>query len=311
MDYLRLSVTDRCNLRCQYCMPASGIEKLCHSALLRNEDYLKIVAVMAKLGVKKVRLTGGEPLVRKGLPHLIKQIYAIDGIEEVTLTTNGILLEQQLDGLVEAGIKRLNISLDSLNPLTYSELTRGGNLECVLRGIQKARDKGITPIKINVVLIKGVNTSEIDDFISLVDPFTEVRFIELMPIGEASNWSKDKFIDIDSLFKTRTDLRLEPLKGNGGPCRYYKPDGINGYIGVINPISDHFCDKCNRLRVTSEGILKTCLHDDTEFDLRPYLSSSQKLEETILSAVQLKQKEHQLNSFSYQPIKRSMHTIGG
>ncbi len=311
LEYLRLSVTDRCNLRCHYCMPEGGIFKHEHHHMLRHEDYVSIVEAMAALGVKKVRLTGGEPLVRKGLNTLISEIHNVKGIEEVTLTTNGLLLEEQAETLMRAGVSRLNVSIDSLNPQTYYNITRGGDLKAVLRGIEKAHDIGMRPIKINVVLIKGENEHEVDAFLNALNPCFEVRFIELMPIGEAASWSKDKFIDLQAFFQARTDLVPAYKHGDGGPCRYYQHVQTGRYVGIINALSEHFCDTCNRLRVTSEGLLKTCLHDAREVDLRPFLKDQDALKHVITNAVLSKPKEHQLNHKDGQPIARDMYTIGG
>lgn len=311
IDYLRLSVTDRCNLRCQYCMPESGIEKGSHGAVLRNEDYLEIVKVLAKMGIQKVRLTGGEPLVRKGLPSLIKDIWAIEGIRDVSLTTNGILLDTQLDALMEAGIKRINISLDTLNSETYRNLTRGGDLDTVLRGIQRAIDCGMAPIKLNVVVIHGMNHHEIDDFLNAFDPSVEVRFIELMPIGEAAGWSKDRFLNLNEYIAHRDDLIPLENHGHGGPCRYYTHKETGRVVGVINAISDHFCPSCNRIRITADGHLKTCLHDSEEVDLRPYVHQADQLETLIASTIGQKPLAHLLNHEDMTPIARNMYTIGG
>lgn len=311
LSYLRLSVTDRCNLRCQYCMPEAGIEKHSHDSVLRNEEYIKLVKAMAELGITKVRFTGGEPLVRKGLPELIGEIKQIDGIKEVTLTTNGILLKPHLAALKKAGVNRLNISLDSLEPDTYRQLTRGGELSEVLSGIEEAIKLGFSPIKINVVLIKGVNDHEIDRMIHYFDPMVEVRFIELMPIGEAASWSKDKFIDLSHLFSTREGYEAEPNDGKSGPCRYFRQTKTGRRVGIINSISEHFCASCNRLRVTSDGMLKTCLHDTSEVNLRTVLADEVMLKQTILGAVGLKPESHHLGSENHLPISRNMYTIGG
>lgn len=311
IKYLRLSVTDRCNLRCQYCMPPEGIEKQSHAAILRNEDYVQVVKVMAGLGVEKIRLTGGEPLVRKGLSNLVRQLSQIKGIKEVSLTTNGLLLEEQLDDLIEAGLKRINISLDSLRPEVYKTLSRGGDLSAVLRGIELCRQKGLFPIKLNVVVIGGVNTDEIDDFIALTDEGLEVRFIELMPLGEAAQWSKDKFVNLSQLLAKRKDLVPDPSRGDGGPCRYYRRLDKPGYVGVINPISDHFCQSCNRLRLTAEGMLRTCLHSNEELDLRPFLQDENRLQQAILQAVETKPEKHLLHSEHTTLSTRNMNAIGG
>lgn len=310
IKYLRLSVTDRCNLRCLYCMPEAGIQKQDHESILRHEEYIQIVKAMAELGVTKVRLTGGEPLVRKGISSLIEGIRSIDGIEDISITTNGILLEDKAEEIKNAGIKRLNISIDSLDKEVYRKLTRGGDLDLVLRGIEKALKLGFSPIKINVVIIKGTNDHEIDSFINRFDPSIEIRFIELMPIGEAASWSKENFMDLGEHFASRNDLELAPDHGNGGPCRYYRHTS-GRFVGVINPISDHFCESCNRLRVTADGMLKTCLHDKSEINLIPHLSDAENLKRVIIDGVKSKPKAHELNKIDSVPIARNMYTIGG
>lgn len=311
LSYLRLSVTDRCNLRCQYCMPNAGIEKQNHEHIMRNEEFIQLIKVMAGLGLSKVRLTGGEPLVRKGLVSFIQGIRQIEGINEVTLTTNGLLLEEQAEALKEAGINRVNISLDSLDEKTYADLTRGGDVSKVLRGIKKAQDIGMIPIKINVVVIKGVNDHEIEDFLHYFDNSIQVRFIELMPIGEAASWSKDKFLDLNAYFRSRTDVMPMDSDEKEGPCKDFIHIATGKKFGIINAISEHFCSTCNRLRVTSEGILKTCLHDDSETPLRPFLYDEDRLIEIIHNAVSNKQKTHRMNETQYMPITRNMYTIGG
>lgn len=314
VTYLRLSVTDRCNLRCLYCMPPEGIKKQPHDTILRNEDFLCIASVMAGLGVEKIRLTGGEPLVRRGLPELLHGLSHLPGIREVSLTTNGILLADQLDELQAAGLRRVNLSLDSLRPDTYRMLTRGGNLADALRGMERARAAGLTPLKVNVVLIRGVNTDEIPDFLELAETGVEVRFIELMPVGEAAGWSRERFEDLGQLVGSRSDLEPLPDHGNGGPCRYYRRRNRNGIIGIINPLSDHFCGTCNRVRVTSDGMLRTCLHSNGETDLKPWLGTGadkRQLEQTIVEAVLYKPAQHRLAGAMPEISTRNMHRIGG
>lgn len=312
IEYLRLSVTDRCNLRCSYCMPEAGIMKKDHEELLRNEEFINIVKVMAILGVNKVRITGGEPLVRRGLSSLIGEIKKIEGIKDITLTTNGILLESQLEDLVEAGITRVNISLDSLNEETFYKLTRGGDLASVIRGIDKAIALGLNPIKINMVLIKGINDHEVDRFLNYFDSSIEVRFIELMPIGEAAAWSKDRFINLNEfLVLKRHDFIPAPNHGNGGPCRYYQHTKTGRYVGIINAISNHFCSDCNRIRVTADGILKTCLLSSAEVDLKPYLNDSEELKSIIIDSIRSKAASHELDQANGVPVLRDMYTIGG
>lgn len=292
-------------------MPPSGIEKQSHFAMLRSEDYIKVAKAMAKLGVEKIRLTGGEPLVRKGLPNLIYNLNQIEGIKEVSITTNGILLPTMIDDLIDAGLKRINISLDSLNANVYQKLTRGGDLNQVLKGIDLCKERGLFPLKLNVVLINGVNDQELDDFIALAESGIEVRFIELMPIGEAAMWSKDKFVNLGELFAKREDLVPVNHIGDGGPCRYYQKVGNKGIIGVINPISDHFCKSCNRLRLTSDGMLRTCLHSNIETDLKPFLIDETQLLQAICEAVEKKPEKHLLLAERPSLSTRNMNTIGG
>lgn len=311
IEYLRLSVTDRCNLRCCYCMPIMGICKKPHADVLRNEEYVSIVKTMTELGIAKVRITGGEPLVRKGLAPLAREIKNLKGIKDLSLTTNAILLESQAKQLKDAGINRVNISLDSLNSQTYSKLTGGGELSKVLRGIDKALSIGLCPVKINVVLIKGINDHEADDFLNYFDPSVEVRFIELMPIGQAANWSKDRFLNLSEFISKRNDLIPVPDHGHGGPGRYYKHTKTSRYVGIISAISNHFCTECNRIRVTSDGILKTCLHSAAEVNLKPFLNEPEILKNIIAQAISSKPASHNLNHNDTTPISRNMHTIGG
>lgn len=311
IDYVRLSVTDRCNLRCHYCMPENGIDKQDHSKILRNEDYVLIVRALAALGIKKVRLTGGEPLIRKGLTNLIQDLRAIEGIEEVTLTTNGTLLHEQVQSLKEVGLDRINVSLDSLDKQMYSNITRGGDLTVVLKGIETARALGMFPIKINVVLIQGENANEIDQFLNALHPDFEIRFIELMPIGEAASWSREKFMNLNEVFNARTDMEPMTLRRHNGPCKYFKHLPTGRRVGVINTISEHFCDSCNRLRVTSDGMLKMCLHSPEEVNLRPFLQDFEALTQALASAILSKPKAHTLNEDFSKAIQRNMYTIGG
>lgn len=312
INYLRLSVTDLCNLKCKYCMPIDGIDKKCHSEILRIEDYLKIVKVSTDIGIDKVRLTGGEPLVRGGIIELISKISKIDAIKDIAMTTNGLLLKKNAQKLKDAGLKRLNISLDTMNPIKYSEITRGGNVEEVLSGIKEAKRIGLVPIKLNVVVINGFNTDEISDFIDYADDDVEVRFIELMPIGEASNWNKEKFISNDELYEQYKNILVDDLEYSNGPAKYYRKKETNGKIGFINPISHHFCNKCNRIRVTPDGKLKTCLHSNEEVDLREAINlSEEKLKQLLINSINNKPERHHLNDEGFEPISRSMNCIGG
>lgn len=312
IDYLRISVTDLCNLRCKYCIPEKGVPLKRHEDILTYEEILRVVQEAAALGVTKVRITGGEPLVRREIAELIRGIAAIPGIRDIGLTTNGLLLAEQAAALKAAGLHRVNISLDTLNAEKYSEITRGGELAQVLAGIQAAREAGLTPIKINAVLIGGFNDDEIEAFVALTqaEPM-DVRFIELMPIGEASTWSAGHFISNETVLKRIPALMPLADQDARSPARYYQLPGAQGKIGLINPISSHFCASCNRLRLTADGRLKPCLNTDTEISLKPSLRGDESLRSRLLEAARLKPESHDILTADYKPVARNMHQIGG
>jgi GTP 3',8-cyclase len=310
INYLRLSVTDRCNLRCRYCMPDVGIEKCTHQDILSYEKIIKIVSVLSEMGIDKVRITGGEPLIRKGITELICSIKRIKNIKEIAITTNGILLEEMAEDLKKSGVDRVNISLDTLNEERYKNMTRGGDLSKVLRGINKAKEVFSMPIKLNVVLIGGFNDDEIKDFARLtINDEIDVRFIELMPIGEVATWNDKHFVSskivLDSL-EGITPIKTIDLSS---PANYYKLPEAKGKIGLIRPISCKFCDNCNRIRLTSDGKLKYCLHSEHELDLNEAVKDNLDLTEIIKNYVDLKPKEHNLEEQQY--LKKSMNRIGG
>ena len=311
INYLRISLTDRCNLRCEYCMPENGISnKMPPSSMLSLEEIYQITETFVELGISKIRVSGGEPLVRHGAVDLIGSINKIPGVNEVTMTTNGVLLEQYAEELIKAGVKRLNISLDTLDEEKYASITRGGNLHKVLAGIRKAKELGMKPIKINTVLIGGFNDDEIIDFVNMTrDGSLDVRFIELMPIGEAALFAEARFIPNSTIFDKVPGLIPIDRVDMSSPAVYFKlPDGL-GKVGLINPISCKFCSSCNRVRLTSTGKLKLCLHSDKELDLRKVLREGGDLKKAILDAILTKEKEHHLESQRY--ITRSMNSIGG
>ena len=310
INYLRLSVTDRCNLRCQYCMPESGIEKIRHEEILSLEEIDSIVGTFAKMGIDKIRLTGGEPLVRNGIVTLIEKIKSHPEIKELALTTNGLMLKAMAQDLKNAGLDRVNISVDSLKADKYSDMTRGGKLEDLLAGIEEAKRVGLTPIKLNVVLIGGFNDDEIADFVGLTkDEAIDVRFIELMPIGEVARWSKSNFLTNQTVLERVPELRAVKATDPSSPAKYYKlPDG-KGKVGLISPITCKFCEDCNRIRLTPEGKLKYCLHSDEEFDLKKALEEGLDLEEYITTSILNKPKEHSLENGEF--IIRNMVQIGG
>lgn len=311
IHYLRLSVTDRCNLRCAYCMPELGVPKLHHRDILSFEEYVHIITAAANLGVDKIRITGGEPLVRKGIESLVEQIKSIEGIKSVNMTTNGVLLKEKAHILKMAGLDRVNVSLDTLNPDRYREITRGGELKQVLDGIDAALASGFDKIKINTVLIGGINTDELDAFLAFSGPQIEVRFIELMPIGEAANWAKERFVSAEDWLIRDAGFVPLPRERYDGPARYFTHPTRGGRIGIINPISEHFCNDCNRVRITAEGRLKTCLHSQEETDLTPWLEDPDRLLEVFKEAIHKKPQSHHIGEEGFTPIHRDMNSIGG
>jgi GTP 3',8-cyclase len=308
--YLRLSVTDRCNLRCRYCMPEEGTTKLQHSDILNYDEITQLVTELAQNGIDKVRLTGGEPLIRKDIVTLVKRLRAVPGIHELVMTTNGLLLKEYAKALKEAGLNRINLSLDTLKNERFEAITRGGQLAQVLEGIEAAKTYGLLPLKINVVLMGGFNDDEIEDFVALTqDEAIDIRFIELMPMGEAKHWSKAHFIPCEIVLEKVKALKLDTVQEIGSPATYYRlPHGV-GRVGLIRPMSCQFCQSCNRIRVTAEGKLKTCLHSDTEWDLKPLLKDKGSVMSIVETALSEKPKSHGLNEGKY--IKRNMISIGG
>lgn len=304
--YLRLSVTDLCNLRCVYCMPGQGVEKRCHCDILSIEEIEEIVRATVDCGIRKVRVTGGEPLVRKGIIEICQRISAIPEVQELCITTNGTLLPQYAAQLREAGVSRLNISLDTLDSEKYNSITRNGSLKDVLGGIDAALDAGFDNIKINTVLMGGVNDPEIPALVELTRKNINVRFIELMPIGECADWSMERFISNSKVLEIVPTLQEV---GSSGVAKLYRLPGATGTVGLISPISSHFCPTCNRIRVTSDGKLKPCLHSSDEVNLRGL--HGQALVDTIRSAVRSKPKRHHLDESARSGSIRNMNEIGG
>ena len=265
ITYLRLSVTDLCNLRCRYCMGAEGVEKRAHSEMCSLEQLRDIAAAAAACGVRKIRLTGGEPLVRRGIVELCRMLREIPGIEELCLTTNGVLLPALAAPLRAAGVDRLNISLDTLRPDRFRDITRVGSLADVLRGLEAAESAGFQNLKLNCVLLGGVSDDEISDFaaLTLTHPW-QVRFIELMPMGTCVGWDRAHFLPSDAVLARCPQLREV---GTQGVCRVYRLPGARGTVGLISPMSHRFCSGCDRIRVTADGRLKPCLHSSEEIPL--------------------------------------------
>ena len=318
ISYLRISLTDRCNLRCIYCMPKEGVSLLGHKDVLTFEEIERIASAAARLGISRVRLTGGEPLVRKGVIGLAGVLMKMPGIEDVSLTTNGTLLTEHAAALRSAGMRRINISLDTLDAKKYKRITRGGDIQKVLDGISAARREGFSPIKINVVAMRGMNDDEIEEFARLtIERPVHIRFIEFMPIDIATDWDKNSFI---SSSETREIIRrvgvLNPVDkcNKSGPAEMYRLEGAAGQLGFISPLSNHFCDTCNRMRLTADGKLRTCLFSDQEIDLKEVLRSGvndQVLEETIAEAIKSKPKGHTISEPSFKKCRRNMSAIGG
>ena len=305
ITYLRISVTDLCNLRCKYCMPESGVESLCHSDILSIEEIVEIVKVASKNGIKKIRLTGGEPLVRRGFINLCKQISKIDEIEDIAITTNGVYLKEMADELFENKVRRINFSLDTLIKEKYNDITRRNDFDKAMESLFYAIKKGFK-VKINVVLIGGFNDDEIQDFVNLANKYDlEVRFIELMQIGETANWSKDKFVSNKIVLEKVPELEFD---GVSGVAKIYKLKGQKGRIGLISPISCSFCEDCNRIRLTSDGKLKPCLHSKDEINLKGL--SGEELEEVFKRGIFEKPEKHHLEDGKSESA-RDMNKIGG
>ena len=307
INYLRISVTDLCNLRCIYCMPECGVEKLDHKKILSVEEIEEIAKVAVQLGINKIRITGGEPLVRRGIEDIVKKISRIEGIDEVCMTTNGVLLPQKIDELIANGLTRINISLDSLEKDLYNEITRGGDFDSAMLGVDAVLKAGLTPLKINAVLIGGINDSQIVPLTELTrDNDVHIRFIEIMPIGECANWNKERFISGEKVIEMVPDL---DLIGVDGVAKTYRKKGYKGTIGLINPISSHFCGTCNRIRITADGILKPCLHSEEEILIKGL--SGEELYETMKNGILNKPIGHRLSSGENSESTRGMSSIGG
>ncbi len=318
INYLRVSVTDRCNYRCVYCMPAEGLPMQKRGEILTLEEILRLIRCSTKLGIRKIRLTGGEPLVRKGIVNLVRRIREIPEIDDVALTTNGALLPMYAAALKKAGLNRVNISLDTLKPEKFNEITRVGHLPSVWSGIKVAREIGFDPVKINTVIVRGFNDDEILDFVNLTKTLPlHIRFIELMPVGVSDKFSADKFISLDEIqARIACHVALEPAKkptGNG-PAKYYRVPGAPGTVGFISALSNHFCGSCNRLRLTSEGRLRPCLQSPEEVDLKQLLrtdAADEELLEAMCMAVRIKPEGHDMQSSGWGNNRRFMSQIGG
>ena len=295
INYLRVSITDLCNYRCVYCMPPEGVRRLSHDEILTFEEICSVVSAAVPVGINRIRLTGGEPLVRRGAAGLVGMLNRLPGIEEVYLTTNGSLLAEHAEALRENGLCRLNISLDSLRPERYRRITRGGNIEDVWRGIEAAKKLGFEPIKLNVVIIKDVNDDEVEEFASFTreNPF-EVRFIEYMPFGSIEEKRNYEYVAVDEMKKRITALgKLDRLPGasRSGPAERYRLEGARGVIGFIPGMTHSFCSTCNRIRLTADGRLLSCLFSGKAVDVKSLLRSgapAEKLSEAVRLAIESK-----------------------
>lgn len=309
INYLRVSLTDRCNLRCIYCMPEKGIEKRAHEDIMRFEEVLKVVKACANLGINKIRYTGGEPLILKGIDELIYNTSKTDGINDISITTNGMLLEDMAKDLKAAGLKRVNISLDTLKAGRFKAITRGGDIKKVLGAITKCIEVGLTPVKINTVVIKGINDDEVSEIAMLTkDMPISVRFIELMPIGEGFKLYKQGEINSEEVMSLLPPLI--PVKEEG-TAKLYKLQGSKGTVGFISPLSCKFCPSCNKIRMTAGGTIKPCLHSDKEISIREYLNNEMMLESAIRDAIYNKPAEHHLEDGKKSETHRMMYQIGG
>ncbi len=315
INYLRLSVTDRCNMRCVYCMPVDGIVKLGHSKILSYEEFLLIAKAAVSLGIEKIRVTGGEPLVRSGILSFLQQLAQISGLKQLVLTTNGVLLAEMAQALKDAGVQRLNISLDSLQADMFTRLTRRNLLAQVLSGIDAAERVGL-PYKINMVVMRGLNDGELLDFARLTQNHDcTVRFIEYMPTLKDSDWHSLVVSSQEVLQRLHGHYSLHPIDRGAlaGPAEEFSIAGARGQIGVITPLSGHFCQDCNRIRITASGAVRTCLFSDHEFDLKPLLVAGNinDIANELQRLVSDKPACHAINSNTsgYSPF--SMAQIGG
>jgi cyclic pyranopterin phosphate synthase len=314
--YLRVSVTDRCNFRCKYCIPTHNFQFIEHSKILRYEDLIFALNIFSKNGIKKIRLTGGEPLVRKGLIDFIRNIKKETEIEEITLTTNGSLLARFAEDLKSAGINRINVSIDSLKPERYQLITGGFNLDDIIRGIKSAQNAGLFPIKVNTVLIRGFNDDEIIDFCNFAEENNiTVRFIEFMPIGNSKEWNKNSIITgkevLDIISEHFSLTKIDKHKFEGPALNYKLSNGAN--IGIITPISNHFCGECDKLRLTPEGKLRPCLLSDKEVDLAEAIKNrdEERFLNIIKESLNIKDWSHHIADCDTFNFSRTMSKIGG
>nr|WP_232101873.1 GTP 3',8-cyclase MoaA [Paenibacillus sp. URB8-2] len=332
-NYVRISVTDRCNLGCQYCRTGNTAEYTSKMDLLTFDEIVAIVNVLAEMGVTKVRITGGEPLLRPHLEELVSRLSSVSGIRRIGLTTNGMLLASKARALLKAGLTDVNISLDSLLPERYANITRGGNLSRVMRAVEACFEAGFKMLKLNVVLMQGVNDDEIESFLRLtLDYPLQIRFIEYMPIGvQAEGW-KAGYMPLEGImaqcaergWDARRVVPADSLSNpsfcgtaaDSGPTRYYRISGAAGEFGLINPVSDHFCMDCNRLRITANGHIKPCLYWNDERDIKPFIGNDEMLRQEIRRSLEAKPQRHEMivqpnHKPTQHAMLRQMSQIGG
>lgn len=318
VNYLRISVTDRCNLACRYCVPDNQISLLTHKDIARYEEILRIVRISCQLGITKVRITGGEPLVRRGIVDFIEKIATMPEIQDLSITTNGVLLEKNAQALKEAGLKRINISLDTLVPERFKQITGKDLFKQVWKGIEAAMNKGFSPIKLNTVIMRGINDDEIEALAGLSQEYPiHLRFIEYMPMGSAAVNSEEEVLIPEIKRRIEHSLgKLTPIERgmNDGPARRFKLSGAPGEIGFISPVSSHFCHDCNRLRLTSSGALRPCLLNNLEYDILTPLregATERELEAIVMESIKNKPKSHNLGTDRSSRIESQMFSIGG
>jgi len=311
INYLRISLTDKCNLKCIYCMPSEKNEEELFNSNMSYEENCNIIKAAASLGISKIRFTGGEPLLYKDINRLIAFTSKIASINDISITTNGMLLYDMAEDLKKSGLKRVNISLDSLKKDKFKDITRGGDIDKVFKSIEKCLSIGIEPVKINTVIMRGINDDEIDDFINLTkDNPISVRFIELMPIGEGRKIYKESFISSDEVLSRYSNLI--PIEiDKSSTATLYKLKGAKGNIGFITPMSCKFCSDCNRIRLTSAGTLKPCLHSETEISVKEYADSNSIILDKIKETIYEKPSEHRILEEGKSDSKKMMYQVGG
>ena len=309
INYMRLSVTDKCNLRCRYCMPAEGVCVKEHKDMLTEDEMITAVEAAAALGVRKLRITGGEPLVKKNIVSICRRAAAVEGIKEVCLTTNGLMLPKLAKDLKDAGVKRINLSLDTLDPEKYAYITRIGSLDDFMAGLHAAFDAGFEKVKINAVLIGGFNDDEIVPLAELTKQFpVDMRFIEMMPMYDSGDFKEASFVPYTKVLEALPDA--VPVEADGGVAKLYRLPGALGNVGLISPLNAHFCGTCNRIRVTADGKIKPCLHSDVEYSIKGMDYDGMKAE--LEKAIWAKPQWHgDLDAVHRSQAGRNMNQIGG